>query len=131
MSVSNFKNITIGEKGLILNYQDKKSKEISFPDIYKIYIKVKKVPLQYILLFVGVSVSAVLFLVWIYGFKWILFSPLFLVLAVVIKLNSHKKYVLKIKLNDGYSIIESIPLKSKYETIEDINKIRKIVSSMR
>ena len=36
MIVSNFKKITIGEKGVILKYQDKESKEISFSDINKI-----------------------------------------------------------------------------------------------
>lgn len=127
MIVSNFKKITIGEKGVILKYQDKESKEISFSDINKIYIKVKKVPLKHIIVFVGVSLSLVLFSLWIFGFKWILFSPLFLVLVGIIKLNSHKRYVLKIKLRNGLSVIQPIPLKSKYKTIQDINKVRKVL----
>jgi len=127
MIVSNFKKITIGENGVILKYQDKESKEISFSDINKIYIKVKKVPLKYILLFVGVTLSLVLFSLWIFGFKWILFSPLFLVLVGIIKLNSHKSYVLKIRLRNGLSVIQPIPLKSKYTTIENINKVRKVL----
>ena len=125
MKVSNFKKITIGEKGVILKYQDQESKEISFSDINKIYIKVKKVPLKYTIVFVVVSLSLILLSQMIFGFKWILFSPLFLVLVGVIKLDSHKSYVLKIKLRNGQSVIQPIPLKSKYTTIQDINKVRK------
>ena len=127
MIVSNFKKITIGEKGVILKYQDKESKEISFSDINKIYIKVKKVPLKHIIVFVGVSLSLVLFSLWIFGFKWILFSPILLILVGVIKLNSYKRYVLKIKLKNGSSVLQPIPLKLKYKTIEDIKKVRKAV----
>lgn len=127
MIINNFKKITIGEKELILKFKTKEPKEISFSEINKIYIKVKKVPLKYIMLFVGVSLSVVLFSLWIFGFKLILFSPLFLILVGVIKLNSYKRYVLKIKLKNGSSVIQPIPLKLKYKTIEDIKKVRKAV----
>lgn len=127
MIINNLKKISIGEKGLILKFKTKEPKEISFSEINKIYIKVKKVPLKYILLFVGVSLSVVLVSLWIFGFKWILFSPFFLILAGVIKLNSYKRYVLKIKLKNGSSVIQPIPFKLKYKTIEDIKKVRKAV----
>jgi len=127
MIINNFKKITIGEKELILKYKSKEPKEISFSEINKIYIKVKKVPLKYIMLFVGVSLSAVLFSILIFGFNWILFSPLFLILAGVIKLTSYKRYVLKIKLKNGSAVIQPIPLKLKHKTIEDIKKVRKAV----
>lgn len=127
MIINNFKKITIGEKELILKFKTKEPKEISFSEINKIYIKVKKVPLKYIMLFVGVSLSVVLSSLWIFGFNWILFSPLFLILVGVIKLNSYKRYVLKIKLKNGSSVIQPIPLKLKYKTIEDIKKVRKAV----
>jgi hypothetical protein len=127
MIINNLKKISIGEKELILKFKTKEPKEISFSEINKIYIKVKKVPLKYILLFVGVSLSVVLVSLWIFGFKWILFSPFFLILAGVIKLNSYKRYVLKIKLKNGSSVIQPIPFKLKYKTIEDIKKVRKAV----
>ena len=127
MIINNLKKITIGEKEMILKFKSKESKEISFSEINKIYIKVKKVPLKYIMLFVGVSLSVILFSLWIFGFKWILFSPILLILVGVIKLNSYKRYVLKIKLKNGSSIIQPIPLKLKYKTIEDIKKVRKAV----
>ena len=127
MIVSNFKKITIGEKGVILKYKDKESKEISFSDIHKIYIKVKKVPLKYILLFVGMYISFVFLLVGKYGFNLVVLSPSLLILVGVIKMNSYKRYVLKIKLKNGSSVIQPIPLKLKYKTIEDIKKVRKAV----
>jgi hypothetical protein len=125
MIVNNFKKITIGEKGVILKFKTKEQKEIQFSEINKIYIKVKKTPVLFMLLFVAVSLSVVLLSLWIFEFKLVLFSPLFLILVGVIKLNNYKRYVLKIKLKSGNSIIQPIPLKLKYKTIDDITKIRK------
>ena len=65
MISNNFKKIAVGEEGLSLKYKNKEPQEISFSDINKIYIKVKKVPVKYLLLFVGVSLSIVYFY---YGF---------------------------------------------------------------
>ena len=130
MIINNFKKIKIGEKGLILKYQGKESKEISFSEINKIHIIVKKVPTKYIVSFVGLSVSIVLVLGWIYGFNLVVFSPTFLILVVVIKLNSHKRFVLKIKLKNGNSFLQPIPLKSKYKTIEEINKVRNLLTAI-
>lgn len=131
MRASKFKKISISENGMILKYQDKASKEILYSDIYKIYIKVKKVPLLYIVLFVCLSLSIVVFLVWIYGFSLFVLSPSFLILVGVILLKRYKKYILKIKLNDGYFITEPIPLELKYKTIEVIIKVRKAVAKIR
>lgn len=127
MIINNLKKITIGEKSLILMFKSKEPKEISFSEINKIYIKIKKVPLLYIVLFVGVSLSVVLSSLWIFGFNWILFSPLFLIVVGVIKLTSYKRYILKIKLKNGSSVIQPIPLKLKHKTIEDIKKVRRAV----
>lgn len=127
MIVNNFKKITIGEKGVILKFKTKEQKEIPFSEINKIYIKVKKTPVLFTFLFVAVSLSVVLLSLWIFGFKLILFSPLFLILVGIIKLNNYKRYVLKIKLKSGKSIIQPIPLKLKYKTIDDITKIRKVL----
>ena len=118
MIINNLKKITIGEKSLILMFKSKEPKEISFSEINKIYIKIKKVPLLYIVLFVGVSLSVVLSSLWIFGFNWILFSPLFLIVVGVIKLTSYKRYILKIKLKNGSSVIQPIPLKLKHKTNE-------------
>jgi len=117
--------IEIGKKGLILKLNNKEEKNISFFEIKKIFIKTKKTPLIYVLLFAAISFSIVLLSLWIFGFKLILISQLFLILIGVIKLNNYKRCVLKIKLKDGNSVIMPIPFKFKYKTIEDINKIRK------
>ena len=127
MIVNNFKKITIGEKGVILKFKTKEQKEIPFSEINKIYIKVKKTPVLFTVLFVAVSLSVVLVSLWIFEFKLIFFSPLFLILVGVIKLNNYKRYVLKIKLKAGNAIIQPIPLKLKYKTIDDITKIRKVL----
>ena len=127
MIFNNFKRIVIGDKGLILKFKNKEPKVISFSEINKIFIKVKKVPVKYIVLFVGLSLCIVLLLLWIYGFNLVAFSPFFLILVGVIKLNSYKTYVLKIKLKNGSSVIQPIPLKSKNKTIEDIYLVRKVL----
>jgi hypothetical protein len=131
MIVNNFKKITIGEKGVILKFKSKEQQEIPFSEINKIYIKVKKTPVLFMLLFVAVSLSVVLLCLWIFGFKLILFSPLFLILVGVIKLNNYKRYVLKIKLKSGKSVMQPIPLKLKYKTIDDITKVRKALFRLR
>lgn len=131
MIINNFKKITIGEKSVILKFKSKEPQEISFSEINKIYIKVKKVPLKYMVLFVGVTLSVVLLCLFIFGLKLILFSPLFLILAGVIKLNSYKRYVLKIKLKNGSLVNQPIPLKLKYKIIEDIKKVRKLLFRVR
>ncbi|RTY99472.1 hypothetical protein EKL98_15545 [Flavobacterium bomense] len=127
MIVNNFKKITIGEKGVILKFKSKEPKEIPFSEINQIYIKVKKTPIQYVLLFVVVSLSIVLLSLWIFGLTLVAFSPLFLVFVGVIKLYSYKRFVLKIKLKNGSSVIQTIPLRLKHKTIEDITKIRKAI----
>ena len=127
MISNNFKKIAVGEEGLSLKYKNKEPQEISFSDINKIYIKVKKVPVKYLLLFVGVSLSIVLLLLWIYGFNLVAFSPFFLIFWGVIKWYNYKVYVLNIKLKNGSRIIQPIPLKSKNKTIEDIYIVRKVL----
>jgi hypothetical protein len=61
-----------------LKFKSKEPKEIQFLKINKIYIKVKKVPVKYIMLFVGVSLSVILLLVLIYGFNLVFFISLFI-----------------------------------------------------
>jgi hypothetical protein len=73
-----------------LKFKSKEPKEIQFLEINKIYIKVKKVPVKYIMLFVGVSLSVILLLVLIYGFNLVFLSPFLLILAGVMKLNDYK-----------------------------------------
>ncbi len=119
------KKIIVVDNGLVLKFKNKESKEIAFSEINKVYLKVKKTPIKYILLFVAVSLSAVLCSLLIFGFKLILFSPLLLILLGVIKLNAYRRYALKIKLKNGIAVVEPISSKIKYDTIEDIKKIRK------
>lgn len=127
MISNNFKKIVIGEEGLSLKYNNNETQDISFSDINKIYIKGKKVPVKYLLLFVGVSLSIVLLLLWIYEFHLVAFSPFFLILVGVIKWYNYKIYFLNIKLKNGSRIIQPIPLKSKNKTIEDIYIVRKVL----
>ena len=128
MISDNFKKITLLENGLILKFASKSPIEISFSEIKSIYIKVKKTPVKWILLFVASSLSIVFVLLLIFGTKLVVFSPLFLIVVGVLKLNSYKRYVLKIKLKNGTSILQNVPLKLKYKTVEDIKKVRKVLS---
>ena len=127
MISNNFKKIVIGEEGLSLKYNNKEPQEISFSEINRIYIKVKKVPVKYLVLFVAVSFGVVLLLLWIYEFHLVAFSPFFLILMGVIKWYNYKIYSLTIKLKNGSRIIQPIPLQLKNKTIEDIYIIRKVL----
>ena len=81
MIASNLKKITIGEKGVILKFNDKEVKEMSFLEINKICMKVKKVPLKYNVLFGSSSLGIVLFLVGIYRFNLVAILLSFLILV--------------------------------------------------
>ena len=85
MISNNFKKIVIGEEGLSLKYNNKEPQEISFSEINRIYIKVKKVPVKYLVLFVAVSFGVVLLLLWIYEFHLVAFSPFFLIIMYLWK----------------------------------------------
>ncbi|WP_395050846.1 hypothetical protein [Flavobacterium sp.] len=123
--LKNFNGISLVGDGVILKFKFREQKEIPFSDIDKIYIQANKIPAIYIFLFIIFSLIGVLLSLWFFGFELVAISPLLLFFILVVRLNNYKRYVMKINLKNGNSVIQQIPLKFKHKTIEDINIIRK------
>ncbi len=125
MILKNFNGISLVGDGVILKFKFREQKEIPFSDIDKIYIQANKIPAIYIFLFIIFSLIGVLLSLWFFGFELVVISPLLLFVLLVVKLNNYKRYVMKINLKNGNSVIQQIPLKFKHKTIDAINIIRK------
>ena len=125
MILKNFNSISLDGDSVILKFKSSNQKEIPFSDIDKIYIQANKIPAIYIFLFIVFSMIGVLLSLWFFGLELVVISPLLLFVLLVVRLNNYKRYVMKINLKNGNSIIQQIPLKFKHKTIDAINIIRK------
>lgn len=125
MFFNNLKQIRIVDNEVVLNLKSNEKIIIPFLEIDKIYIQVKKLELIYILLFIALSLSFLWFTIWFLGYELILLSPVLLIVLGVMKLSKNKRYELRVFLKSGRNLIQPIPLKLKYETIDVINKIPK------
>jgi hypothetical protein len=125
MFFNNLKQIGIVDKEVILSLKSNEKIKIPFLEIDKIYIQVKKIELIYIFLFIALSVSFIWFTIWFLGFELILLSPLVLIVLGVTKLSKNKRYELRVFLKSGSNVIQPVPLKLKYQTIDVINKVPK------
>jgi hypothetical protein len=125
MFFNNLKQIGIVDKEVILSLKSNEKIKIPFLEIDKIYIQVKKIELIYIFLFIALSVSFIWFTIWFLGFELILLSPVLLIVLGVMKLSKNKRYELRVFLKSGSNLIQPIPLRLKYQTIDVINKVPK------
>lgn len=125
MLFNNLKQIGIVDNEVVLNLKSNETIKIPFLEIDKIYIQVKKMELIYILLFILFSMSFLLFVIWFLGFELILLTPILLIVLGVMKLSKNKRYELRVFFKSGRNLIQPIPLKLKYKTIDVINKVPK------
>jgi len=125
MSNIKFKNITIEESGLVLNFKSAEQKNILFSEIDKIYISIHKVLPIYVFLFVVISLIVIGLYFLFIDFDLILFSLLLLIVFGALKLNNYKRYEMTISLKDGVFLEQQVPLRLRYEAIDFVNRIRK------
>jgi len=125
MMISKFENISLVENGVVLSFKSSEPKEISFSDMDKIYISVNKAPQLYVFLYFVVSLIVIGFSFWIMNFDIILFLPLVLIIFGAVKLNDYIRYRMIIALKNDDFFEQQVPLKSKNEAIDFVNKIRK------
>ena len=120
-----FKEITLAERGIILNKRRKIKKEALFSELDQIYISVHKMNLSnkfliiLVLLFAGLYTHLYLQVV----------IPIILayltVIIFILKMNKFRSYTLKIRLKNGKTFEKKIAEKLKQEAIDLINEIRK------
>ncbi|MFV8344090.1 hypothetical protein [Flavobacterium sp. XS2P39] len=122
---TNFKKITLVKNGLILDYKSKPKKEILFSELDEIYITVKKIKTIYELSIILLSMGIAAFSYFYLQTDIILLIAFLIVIAIVLKMNDFKSYGLKIRLKNGDTFEKQVPAKSKHETIDLVNDVRK------
>ena len=117
--------ITLDKKGIILNYKEREQKEILYSELNEIYITVNKTRPFYEFVIILISVCIATFSFLILQTNIILTLCLLIIFTTIVKMNTYKRYALKICLKNGDIIKTKIPAKSKHETIDVVNDIKK------
>ena len=119
------KNITLDKKGITLKYKEILQKEILYSELDEIYITVNKTKPFSVFILLMISLIAAVFSILVLQTNIILTLSLLIIFTVVLKMNTFKKYGLKICLKNGEIIETRIVAKSKHETIDTVNQIKK------
>jgi hypothetical protein len=117
--------MTLVENGLILSYKSKTNKEILFSELDEIYITVNKIKPIYALLIILLSISITVFSYLHLEIDILLLLSFLIIVAISLKMNNYKSYGLKIRLKNGELFEKQVLAKSKHETIDLVNNIRK------
>lgn len=117
--------ITLDKKGIILSYKESEQKEILYSELNEIFITVNKIKPFSEFLIILMSVCIASFSILILQTNIILALSLLIIFVTVVKMNTYKRYALKICLKNGETIEKKIPAKSKHETIDIVNDVKK------
>ena len=119
------KEITLDEKGIILNYKERAQKEILYSELNEIYITVNKIKpfSEFLIILILICIAAFSFL--ILQTNIILTLSLLIIFTTIVKMNTYKRYGIKICLKNGNTIEKKILAKSKHETIDIVNDVKK------
>jgi len=120
-------NIVIDNDRLLIIYKSGTQNEIQISDLKDIFLTVNKINPVYEFLIIILSAIATLFAFFYLQANLILIISSLLIVVIMAKANNYKRYRLKINLNNGISLIKQVPLKSKNETIDFVNDVRKKV----
>lgn len=120
-------NIVIDNDKLLIIYKSGTKNEIQISDLKDIFITVNKINPVYEFLIIIFSAIGTLFAFFYLQANLILIISSLLIVVIMAKANNYKRYGMKINLNNGISLIKQVPLKSKNETIDFVNDVRKKV----
>lgn len=124
-SSKKFDSLSISDNGIVMQFGKKTVSEISYSQLDKIYIKMYKLRPIYGFLFVFVPLLFV-FLCFEYLKLDIEMSVALLpVIPAFVKTNRFKRFGLLLILKDGSVYEKHISLKSKSDTVELINEVKK------
>jgi len=117
--------ITLDKKGIILSYKEREQKEILYSELNEIYITVNKIKpfSEFLIILTSVCIATFSFL--ILQTSIILTLSLLIIFTTIVKMNTYKRYALKICLKNGETIEKKIPAKTKHETIDIVNDVKK------
>lgn len=120
-----FNNIALVEQGLILKYQKKEDREISFSEIENIYIKTNKLKPAYELGLILSPFLLIYFSLQYLSLEKVIFVSLTAFIPVYIKINNHKNCWLFICLKNGTVLKKKLSLNTKKEYFILVNAVRK------
>jgi hypothetical protein len=122
---NNFIKLSLTENGILLIFKTKEKKQILFSDLDQVYITVNKMKTIYIALIFVLSIGLAGFSYIYFQIDLILLIAFLLVITIILKMNDYKSYGLKIRLKNGAIFEKRVDIKSKHETIDFVNDIRK------
>lgn len=122
---NNFIKLSLTENGILLIFKTKEKKQILFSDLDQVYITVNKMKTIYIALIFVLSIGLAGFSYIYFQIDLILIIAFLLVITIILKMNDYKSYGLKIRLKNGAIFEKRVDVKSKHETIDFVNDIRK------
>lgn len=122
---NNFKKLTLVKNGILLILQKKEQKEILFSELDQIYITVNKMKTFYGILILITAMGLAAFIYIFYQIDFILIFTFLVVTTIILKKNDYKSYYLKLRLKNGEIFENKVHLKSKHQTIDIVNEVRK------
>lgn len=125
ISKKKIEEITLDKKGIILSYKEKAPKEILYSELNEIYITVNKIKPVSEFLIILMATCIAIFSFLILQTNIILTLSILIIFTTIVKMNTYKRYGLKICLKNGECIETKVPAKSKHETIDIVNDVKK------
>lgn len=125
INTTKFQSLSLVENGLILKCQNKRSIEIPYADLHKVYIK--KYKLNPIVEFLCISLPFLFVYVALQylPFYLMLFVSLISVLPIFLRVLNYKWYQLFVILKDGTFFKKRVSLDKKTENFSILNKVEK------
>ena len=122
---NNFRKLTLNKNGVLLIVKTKEKKEILFSDLDQIYITINKMKTIYEVLILLSAITLATFLYLHLQIDSILIVVFLVVIVIILIKNDYKSYSLKLRLKNGEIFENKVQSKSKNETIDIVNEVRK------
>ncbi|SFF09543.1 hypothetical protein [Flavobacterium xueshanense] len=128
---NNFRELTLTTNGILLILKTKEKKQILFSDLDLIYITVNKMKTIYEVLILLFATGLAAFNYLFFQIDLILIIAFLVVIAIIFKKNDYKSYSLKLRLQNCQIFKNKAPLKSKHDTIDMVNEVRKEIYNIK
>lgn len=122
---NNFRKLTLNKKGILIILNTKEKKEILFSDLDQIYITINKMKTIYEVLILLSAITIATFLYLNLQIDSILIIAFLVAIVIILIKNDYKSYSLKLSLKNGEIFENKVQSKSKHETIDIVNEVRK------
>lgn len=122
---STFSKLTLVEKGIVLSFKNGRTREISYSELDKIYIKVYKIKPVYEFMFILFPFLLVFLSFQFIMLEKVVFVAFFSVIPIFVKTYKYKGYGLEISLKEDTLYRKRLSLKMKSESVTLVNAVKK------